>query len=106
MDRAKTIEWFKDILECPATKIFHNAMYDVCWIRAMGLQINGEIVDTMISACLIDENRYTYNLNAIAYEFLKERKSETELNNAAKEWSLDPKAEMWRLSNIAPYSGM
>ena len=97
LDKSRVLSWFKDVLKTPATKIFHNAMYDVCWIRAMGLQINGEIVDTMIAASLIDENRYTYNLNAIAYEFLKERKSETELNNAAKEWSLDPKAEMWKL---------
>ena len=82
------------------TKVFHNAMYDVCWIRSMGYSINGEIVDTMIAASLIDENRYSYNLNAISYEFLKERKSETELNAAAKEWSLDAKAEMWKLPAI------
>jgi DNA polymerase I-like protein with 3'-5' exonuclease and polymerase domains len=54
----------------------------------------------MIAASLIDENRYSYNLNAISYEFLKERKSETELNAAAKEWSLDAKAEMWKLPAI------
>ena len=46
MNRAKTLEWFKDICECPATKIFHNAMYDVCWIRNLGIKINGLIVDT------------------------------------------------------------
>ena len=97
LDKNRVLSWFKDVLKTPATKIFHNAMYDVCWIRAMGLQINGDIVDTMIAASLIDENRYSYNLNAISYEFLKERKSEVELNNAAKEWSLDPKAEMWKL---------
>ena len=48
MNRDKTLEWFKDILECPATKIFHNAMYDICWIRSLGLNINGLVVDTMI----------------------------------------------------------
>ena len=51
MDRAKTLEWFKDILDCPATKIFHNAMYDVSWIRNLGFNINGLLVDTMI-ACI------------------------------------------------------
>ena len=54
MDRVKTLSWFKDILESPATKIFHNAMYDVCWIRALGYKINGLIVDTMIACSLID----------------------------------------------------
>jgi DNA polymerase I-like protein with 3'-5' exonuclease and polymerase domains len=100
LDRDRVLGWFKDVLKTPATKIFHNAMYDVCWIRSMGYSINGEIVDTMIAASLIDENRYSYNLNAISYEFLKEKKSETELNAAAKEWSLDAKAEMWKLPAI------
>ena len=38
MDRKKVLEWFQDLLNAPSTKIFHNAMYDVCWIRALGLQ--------------------------------------------------------------------
>ena len=58
-DRKKTLEWFKDILECPATKIFHNAMYDVCWIKSLGLKINGLIIDTMIACSLLDENRFS-----------------------------------------------
>jgi len=49
MDRKKVLEWFKDTMACTATKIFHNAMYDVCWIRNLGIKINGLIVDTMIS---------------------------------------------------------
>ena len=40
------------ICKSESTKIFHNAMYDVCWIRSMGIQINGQIVDTMIAASL------------------------------------------------------
>ena len=30
MDRTKVLKWFQDVLSTPATKIFHNAMYDVC----------------------------------------------------------------------------
>ena len=42
------------------TKVFHNAMYDVCWIRAVtGMMIKGRIVDTMIAASVIDEKTYT-----------------------------------------------
>jgi hypothetical protein len=36
-------------------------MYDVCWIRSLGIKINGLIIDTMIAASLIDENRFSYN---------------------------------------------
>ena len=70
MDRKRTLEWFKDILECPATKIFHNAMYDVCWIRSLGLKINGLVVDTMIASSLLDENRFSYTLNTLSWHFL------------------------------------
>ena len=97
MDRKRTLEWFQDTLECPATKIFHNAMYDVCWIRSMGLAINGLIVDTMIACSLIDENRFSYTLNTLSWHFLNKGKNETALNRAAKERGLDPKADMWRM---------
>ena len=97
MDRKRTLEWFKDICGCPATKIFHNAMYDVCWIRKLGIKINGLIVDTMIAASLIDENRFQYSLNALSWDYLGHGKSEVALNEAAKSRGLDPKADMWQL---------
>ena len=97
MDRKKTIEWFKDVCESPATKIFHNAMYDVCWIRNLGIKINGLIIDTMIASSLINENRFSYTLNTLSWHHLGEGKSEARLNQAAKERGLDPKADMWRM---------
>jgi len=97
MDYKKTLEWFKDILECPATKIFHNAMYDVCWIRNLGLKINGLVVDTMIACSLLDENRFSYTLNTLSWHFLNEGKNERALLEAAKQRGLDAKKDMWRL---------
>ena len=97
MDKKRTLEWFQDILETTSTKIFHNAMYDVCWIRSMGLSINGLIVDTMIACSLIDENRFSYTLNTLSWHFLNKGKNEALLVKAAKERGLDPKADMWRL---------
>ena len=97
MDRKKTLEWFKDILASEAIKIFHNAMYDVCWIRAMGFKINGLIVDTMIAASLIDENRFRYDLNSLSWDYLGHGKNEVALNEEAKSRGLDPKSEMWKL---------
>ena len=97
MDRKKTLEWFKDILASDAIKIFHNAMYDVCWIRSMGFKINGLIVDTMIAASLIDENRFRYDLNSLSWDYLGHGKNEVALNEEAKSRGLDPKSEMWKL---------
>ena len=97
MDKKRTLEWFKDICGSNATKIFHNAMYDVCWIRKLGIKINGLVVDTMIAASLIDENRFQYSLNALSWDYLGHGKSEAALNEAAKSRGLDPKADMWQL---------
>ena len=97
MDRKKVLQWFKDTMACPATKIFHNAMYDVCWIRNLGIKINGLIADTMIAASLINENRYRYDLNSLGWDYLGHGKNESTLVEAAKEWGVDPKAELWKL---------
>ena len=56
------------------TKVFHNAMYDVCWIRQeSGLMVHGPIVDTMIAASVIDENKLRYSLDALSKEYLKRK---------------------------------
>ena len=105
-DRDKTLEWFKDILNCPATKIFHNAMYDVCWIRKLGLKINGLVVDTMVACSLLDENRFSYTLNTLSWHFLNKGKNEKSLTEAAKQRGLDAKADMWQLpaSEVGAYA--
>ncbi len=97
MDRDKVIKWFTDVCALPATKIFHNAMYDVCWIRKLGIKINGLIVDTMIASSLIDETRFSYTLNTLSWHHLSKGKNEKKLIEAAKERGLDAKADMWRL---------
>jgi DNA polymerase I-like protein with 3'-5' exonuclease and polymerase domains len=97
IDKKIVLDWFKDVLKTPATKIFHNAMYDVSWIRALGFKIEGRIVDTMIAGSLVNENRLRYNLNSLAREYVGMGKNEKILFEAAKEWGVNPKKEMWRL---------
>ena len=97
MDRVLVLDWFEELLQTTATKIFHNAMYDVSWIRSMGFHINGGIVDTMVAASLIDENRLSYTLNSVSRDYTGLTKSEAALKKHAKEWGVNPKAEMWRL---------
>ena len=97
MDRQKVLEWLKDILESPSTKIFHNAIYDVCWLRKLGFKINGDIVCTMIAAAVTDENRFRYDLNSLAWHYLGYGKNERILREAAEEWGIDHKAEMYKL---------
>ena len=103
MDRGLVLDWFEELLQTTSTKIFHNAMYDVSWIRSLGFYINGGIVDTMIAASLIDENRFSYTLDSVGKDYIGMRKNEKLLQDAAKDFGVNPKAEMWRLP--APFVG-
>jgi len=97
MDEKKVMQYFKSVLDTSATKIFHNAMYDVCFIRAAGLKIAGDIVDTMIAGSLVDENRFRYDLGSLGRDYLGKGKNEAILTETAKEWGVDPKSEMYKL---------
>ena len=84
------------------TKVFHNAMYDVCWIRAVtGMKMKGRIVDTMIAASVIDENRFKYSLDSLSKDYLNEEKYKYDLQQKTLEWSggtvKDPMTNMHKL---------
>tara|TARA_Y100000310_G_scaffold204981_1_gene205275 strand:- start:538 stop:1344 length:807 start_codon:yes stop_codon:yes gene_type:complete len=96
-DERTVMQWIKKVCALPATKIFHNAMYDVCWLRAYGIEINGRIIDTMVMASLINENRFWYSLNSVAYDYLGEIKDETGLQAAADKAGINAKSEMYKL---------
>ena len=100
MPRKKVLSWFQDVLKTKSEKIFHNAIYDMCWIHRLGLTVHGTIVDTMIMASLVDENRFRYDLNSVANDYTGMGKNESALQEAAKEWGVDPKAEMYKLPAI------
>ena len=72
-------------------------MYDVSWIRSLGFQIRGGIIDTMIAASLVNENRLSFTLDSISKEYIGMGKNEKTLAEAAKAWGVNPKADMWRL---------
>lgn len=97
MDKNMVIKWFTDVLNTPAIKIFHNAMYDVCWIRSMGLKIQGKIVDTMIAGSLVDENRFRYDLGSLGRDYVGIGKNEAVLKETAAHWGIDAKSEMYKL---------
>jgi len=97
MDKRKVLEWITKVCANDNTKIFHNAMYDVCWLKAYGIKINGFIIDTMVMLSLIDENRRWYSLNSASYDYLGEVKSEQSLREAAEAAGVDAKSEMYKL---------
>jgi DNA polymerase I-like protein with 3'-5' exonuclease and polymerase domains len=98
--------WMKKVCESPAEKVMHNAQYDAGWLRRMGFKVNGRIIDTMVIASLLDENRFSYSLNALSFDYLSKTKSEKNLTEAARDFGVDPKAELWKLPSmhVGPYA--
>ena len=98
MPKNAVYNWLKKLCEdTTITKVFHNALYDLGWLRAEGIEVKGKIIDTMIAAPLLDENRKWYNLNSLARDYLGEYKDEKLLKSAAEEFGVDPKSGMWQL---------
>ena len=97
MDKALVRKWLQEVLNNSADKIFHNSMYDVCWLRSEGYTIKGRIIDTMIGAAIVDENQLRYDLNSCSRRYLGQSKDEAALYDAAKSWGVDAKAEMYKL---------
>ena len=107
MDKDIVTKWLKK--QCSyehVNYIFHNAFYDVGWLKTMGVDIKGKIIDTLIAAPIVDENRFRFDLNTLCKDYLKESKSESKLYEAAKMWGLDPKGELWKLpaSHVGEYA--
>jgi len=107
LDPKMTLKWFKDQMNTPhIDKIMHNATYDAGWLRAEGIEIKGTIIDTMVAAPLVNENRFSYSLNNLGRDYIDMRKDEKMLRAAAKDFGIDPKSEMWRLPPkfVGPYA--
>jgi len=106
LDRDLIFRWLKTQLATDSDKVFHNSLYDVGWLKREGVEINGKIKDTLIAAPLLDENRFSYSLNALAKTYIASSKNERILQEAAKEWGVNPKSEMWKLPPmyVGPYA--
>jgi DNA polymerase I-like protein with 3'-5' exonuclease and polymerase domains len=77
--------------------------YDLDWLANYGVTLAGcaGFDDVQIAEPLLDEWRYEFNLNALAHDYLGERKQETLLVAAAatQGWTTDDqiKSNLWRL---------
>ena len=98
MPKRVIYQWLTDLCkDTTKTFVFHNALYDLGWLRAEGIEVKGKIRDTMVAAPLLNENRRYYNLNSLSGDYLSTYKDEKMLKSAAEEFGVDPKSGMWRL---------
>ena len=106
LDEKLVFSWLKEMLSTNSDKICHNASYDIGWLKAEGIETKGRIIDTMVAAPLIDENRFSYSLNALGRYYLQESKNEELLNDAAEAWNVDSKSGLSELPPmyVGPYA--
>ena len=106
MSKHNVTKWLKDQLKHGMDVVFHNAQYDLGWLMTEGIEIKGRILDSMIAAPLLDENRFSYSLDALGKTYLGKRKQEDELRRTAAQHGVDAKKEMWKLppARVALYA--
>lgn len=111
LDRRMVLKWLREQLSRPRqVKVFHNALYDLGWLRRCEVEVLGPIEDTMLAAPLIDENRKSYSLDNLGKDWVGDRKDERLLEEASLAWGLGKgrkaKGNMWKLpaSFVGPYA--
>ena len=106
LDEDIVLRWLKNTLSSTRRDVvFHNALYDVGWLRKEGVTVAGNILDTIVAAPLIDENRFSYSLENLGAAYCDERKDESLLQDAALAFGINPKSEMYKLhaKYVGPY---
>ena len=106
LDEDMVLRWLKNTLSSTRRDVvFHNALYDVGWLRREGVTVAGNILDTIVAAPLINENRFSYSLENLGVAYCDERKDESLLQDAALAFGINPKSEMYKLhaKYVGPY---
>ena len=106
LDEALVLRWLKNTLSSEKREvIFHNSLYDVGWLRREGISVKGKILDTIVAAPLVNENRYSYSLDNLGEFYCNEKKDESLLQDAALAFGVNPKSEMYKLhaKYVGPY---
>ena len=83
-NKEEVIAWLNETLSADTEKIFHNAQYDLGWLKYIGVEVKGKIFDTMLAAALLDENRRNYGLDSVGQEYIGEGKNEVALEAAVQ----------------------
>jgi len=106
LDKKIVCRWLRKTLSGEGDKICHNAAYDIGWLKSLDIPVSGRIIDTMVTAALLDENRFSYSLNALSFDYLGKTKSERLLTEAARDFGIDPKAQLWKMPSgfVGPYA--
>lgn len=102
-DRSVAMKWLQDLMLAPDfDAVFHNAHYDVGWLtQQYGIKITRRIVDTMLAAPLLDEDRFNYGLDALAKDYIRGSKGKDEAileEEIKRQFEYDDEVEITKVS--------
>jgi DNA polymerase I-like protein with 3'-5' exonuclease and polymerase domains len=108
LDERVVLPWLQDQLKLPVPKVGAHLLYDLEYLHKEGVKPVGPFYDVQVAEPLIDENRFTYQLGAIAKDYLGEDKKDGPLDeflvrNFGKK---NPKGSIYKApgSVVAPYA--
>lgn len=113
VEREPVINWLRDHLSRPDVKfVCANASYDLGWgKRETNLYPAGGAEDVLFGAALLDENRYSYSLEAVAQDHMNCGKETSILTEIEKRLSIKHTQLMSNLKHlpggvVASYAAM
>lgn len=98
ISRDTAIAWTRELVSQADEIVMANATYDIGWLWELGISLEGKkIRDIQVAEALLDEERDSYSLNAIALSHLGTGKDEAGLDEAAVAYGLNSKQDLWKM---------
>ena len=107
LPREAVFRWLRRELKRDVPKIGANLIYDLAFLAAAGVPVQGPLYDVQIAEPLLDENRRTYSLKSLAQKYLGEHKVEQTLSDwMTREFGKKDKNAIWKAPShiVAPYA--
>lgn len=109
----QVLQWAKVNLTRPnQPKVGANLLYDLDYLQEEGVKVEGPFLDVQIAAPLLDENKMSYALDVLGWEYLAQGKSDAALyewcsNSYGGKSTRDAQAtNIWRAPTtlVGPYA--
>jgi DNA polymerase I-like protein with 3'-5' exonuclease and polymerase domains len=111
LPRDKVFAWLREQLALPVPKVGAYLPYDLQFLAAAGIRVEGPLYDIQVADPLLCETRFSYSLDELAKVYLDEGKDEAALNAFLKsrfhrKKSKEIKNDIWRCPPdiVAPYA--
>lgn len=92
------IRWLRDQLGDDTSKVGANLLYDIIWLKCdWDIDVRGLKYDIQVAEPLLDENKFSYSLDALSNQYEGTGKAEDMLLRIGKEfWDLKPKKKEFK----------